>query len=137
MSKDVTLPIILWIEDNLYLFSGLEAFINELPVKLIRVHDYTEAIKLIHDRKIDLLLFDIILEKTLGRKLGINVAKIAIENMVVNLIAYTVLEFNEISDDLDELRDIMTNNVNIEHFGKYDSKINDIIQVIKNMLNIS
>lgn len=99
---------ILWVDDGIELFTGLRAYLSlEADLSVNAVASYDEGHSELLKRQTDLFIFDLILMRdhghaSLKRRLGMELAKVAVANNVRKFIAYSVLSELEIQRSWDD-----------------------------------
>ncbi len=137
--------VILWIDDDIRVLSGLKAYIREIDgVILHTAGTFDEALVEIEKKeRIDLILFDMVLMEdgehaALDRRMGIHVARMALDKGVKMFVAYTVLSRVEVMDAWNNLiahRSGREHGVKFEHFPKNSAAVKEIQDYIRGALN--
>ena len=107
-------PIVLWIEDDVDLFTGLEAYLLDMGVNVLKGVSYDEAKEFLAKYDVSLLLFDLMLMRdgkhaSLVRRSGMEVGRYALKLGVRYLIIYTIVLMDDCIENLNALTKIADN----------------------------
>lgn len=134
---------IVWVDDYMPLYTGLAAFLREIPNATLECfQDFESGLRAVRQAETGLLIFDLILHGAAGalsynRFAGIDLARSAANSSVAGFIAYTVLAGNEARAELcsleEELREVNAN-ARVEIFNKGEASVVDIVAVARRLL---
>jgi len=137
---------VLWIDDSLSVLEALHSYLEEIEgIRLRAAGSFQKGLAELEsgDLSFDLLIFDFILmsdadHASLQRRLGIELAKIAVGKSVKKFIGYSVLSEKEMArswENLGRSLDLATvSTLTFKAFQK-DSSVNEVIGAVKSMLN--
>lgn len=137
---------VLWIDDSLGLLEALRSYLEEIEgIRLRAFGSYAEGLSELESQEyeFDLLIFDFILMSdaehiSLERKLGIELARVAVSKNVKRFVGYSVLSEKEMTSSwklMSRSLDLETSNsLSFKAFQK-DSAVNDVVKAVKIMLN--
>ena len=133
---------ILWIDDDYTKFTGLEAYLYEIPsVDLTSANSMEEAKLILANSAIDLLLFDMVLMKdslhaTLGRRTGMSLVHRALDRGVRLFVAYTVLAKVEVMSSWEKLLSVIDIDAapKFEYFSKNTSSVTAVVDAVRRLL---
>lgn len=133
---------VLWIDDDIRALSGLKAYLHEIQGLVLRTaRTFDGAIdELTRGEPVNLLLFDMVLMEdgeyaALDRRMGILVARKAIEKGVKLFVSYTVLSRAEVMDAWKNLMAQDGNDIKFEHFAKAEASVQSIQETVRGMLD--
>jgi hypothetical protein len=103
--------IVLWVDDEMEAFIALEYHLEDRGIKVVKAHDLKEAEQIIKDEAIDLLLFDVIVipeagQASFGRWRGVELAQWAINQGIVNLVSFSVLDEDTVRFEMDKMKEV-------------------------------
>lgn len=97
--------LVVWIDDDVGVFTGLEAYLEEelekIDHELLIADNYERAEEFLNTRTVKLLIFDLILMSdsryaSLRRRLGLELAEVAITKNIKLFFAYSVISEAEV-----------------------------------------